>query len=140
MLFSFEGGDVKSSVIRRRDQSPKRNRSGQVQTNTEGQCKCCRVMVNIVCHKLGKMTFRYCYVVLINSSVHLIGQDFVVRRAEAERVQSVHQERGAVTVVNLDCQSNLHWADQNTRTNCFSNGCHFQVDVISAENGCQQKL
>ena len=41
------------------------------------------------------MTFRYCYVVFINSSVRLIGQDFVVRRAEAERVQSVHQELGS---------------------------------------------
>ena len=95
MLFSFEGGDAKSSVIRRRDQSPKTDRSGQVQTNTEMQCKCCRVMVNTGCHKLGQMTFRYCYVVLINSRVRLIDQDFVVRRAEAERVQSVHQELGS---------------------------------------------
>ena len=54
MLFSFEGGDAKRSVIRRRDQSHKTDRSGQVQTNTKVQCKCCRVMVNTVCHKLGK--------------------------------------------------------------------------------------
>ena len=41
MLFSFEGGDAKSSTVRIRAQRPRRDvdLSGQVQPNTEGQCQ-----------------------------------------------------------------------------------------------------
>ena len=40
MLFSFDGGDANSYIIRRKAQRPRmENRSGQVQPGTERQCQ-----------------------------------------------------------------------------------------------------
>ena len=43
-------------------------------------------------------------------------------------------ELGAETIMNQNCSSCLHWADQNTRTKClhdsFSCGCSVQADVF----------
>ena len=43
-------------------------------------------------------------------------------------------ELGAETIMNQNCSSCLHWADQNTRMKClhdsFSCGCSVQADVF----------